>query len=57
MVEAKASFNLDMANAEKSKSYMVSRRLSQEKGNLKRDIGKLERQLIAEKKTLSDKKD
>ena len=42
--------NLNIANAEKSKNNVVLRRLSQEKGTLDRDIRKLERQLIAEKK-------
>jgi hypothetical protein len=42
--------NLNIANAEKSKNSVVLRRLNQEKGTLDRDIRKLERQLIAEKK-------
>jgi hypothetical protein len=42
--------NLNIANAEKNKNRAVLRRLNQEKGALDRDIRKLERQLIAEKK-------
>jgi hypothetical protein len=42
--------NLNIANAEKSKNTAVLRRLTQEKGTLDRDIRKLERQLITEKK-------
>ena len=45
--------NLNMANAEKSKNNnnIVLRKLNQEKGTLDRDIRKLERQLITEKKS------
>jgi len=42
--------NLNIANAEKSKNNAVLRKLNQEKGTLDRDIRKLERQLITEKK-------
>ncbi len=42
--------NLNIANAEKSKNNAVLRRLHQEKGTLDRDIRKLQRQLIIEKK-------
>ena len=42
--------NLNIANAEKSKNNAVLRRLNQEKGTLDRDIRKLERRLIIEKK-------
>ena len=50
--------NLNMANAEKSKNNnnIVLRKLNQEKGTLDRDIRKLERQLIAEKKASKEKK-
>ena len=42
--------NLNIVNAEKSKNRAVLRRLNQEKGALDRDIRKLERHLITEKK-------
>ena len=50
--------NLNMANAEKSKNNnnIVLRKLNQEKGTLDRDIRKLERQLITEKKASKEKK-
>ena len=48
--------NLNMANAEKSKNNIVLRRLVQEKGTLDRDIKKLERLLIMEKKAAHEKK-
>jgi len=48
--------NLNMAKAEKTKNNIVLRRLNQEKGTLGRDIRKLERQLITEKKLLLIKK-
>ena len=48
--------NLDMATAEKSKNNGVLGRLNQEKGTLGRDIRKLERQLIMEKKISKEKK-
>ncbi len=41
---------LNLAHAEKSKNKIMSRKLSQEKGTLDRNIRKLERQLIMEKK-------
>jgi hypothetical protein len=48
--------NLDMATAEKSKNNRAIGRLNQEKGTLGRDIRKLERQLIMEKKISKEKK-
>ena len=48
--------NLSMANAEKNKNGIVLRKLNQEKGTLDRDIRKLERQLIMEKKASKEKK-
>ena len=48
--------NLNLAKAEKSKNNIVVRRLDQEKGTLNRDIRKLERQLMTEKKAASEKK-
>jgi hypothetical protein len=48
--------NLNMSKAEKNKNNIVLRRLNQEKGTLGRDIRKLERQLITEKKLLLIKK-
>jgi hypothetical protein len=45
-----------MANAEKSKNTILLRRLIQEKGTLDRDIKKLERLLIMEKKAAHEKK-
>jgi hypothetical protein len=47
---------LNMANAKKGKNNIVIRRLDQEKGNLGRDIRKLERQLITGKKAAREKK-
>ena len=46
---------IDMASAEKSKNNIVLRKLNQEKGTLGRDIRKLERQFITEKKLLERK--
>ena len=51
-----STVNLNLAKAEKSKNNIVLRRLNQEKGTLGRDIKKLERQLITEKKAASEKK-
>ena len=48
--------NLDMSNAKNSKYNMVLRKLNQEKGALFRDIKNLERQLIAQKQVLKEKK-
>ena len=48
--------NLNLAKAEKNKNNIVLRRLNQEKGALGRDIKKLERQLMTEKKAASEKK-
>jgi hypothetical protein len=47
---------LNMATAKKGKNNIVIRRLDQEKGNLGRDIRKLERQLITGKKAAREKK-
>jgi hypothetical protein len=49
--------SLNLAKAEKNKNSIVLRRLNQEKGTLDRDIKKLERQLIAEQKAASEKKE
>jgi hypothetical protein len=51
-----STVNLNLAKAEKSKNNIVLRRLNQEKGTLDRDIKKLERQLVTEKKAASEKK-
>ena len=48
--------NLSMANSEKSKNNIVLRKLNQENGTLDRDVRKLERQLIMEKKASKEKK-
>jgi hypothetical protein len=48
--------NLNMADAEKSKNNIVLRKLNQEKATLDRDIKKLKRQLIMEKKASKEKK-
>jgi len=48
--------NLNMANAENNKNNMVLRKFNQEKGTLDRDIKKLERQLMMEKKASKEKK-
>jgi hypothetical protein len=48
--------NLNMADAEKSKNNIVLRKLNQEKATLDRDIRKLKRQLIMEKKASEEKK-
>jgi len=48
--------NLNMANAENNKNNMVLRKFNQEKGTLDRDIRKLERQLMMEKKASKEKK-
>lgn len=48
--------NLNMKKAEKSNNKIAQRKLSQEMGSLDRDIKKLERQLISEKKVFMDKK-
>ena len=45
-----------MSNAKNSKYNMVLRKLNQEKGALFRDIKNLERQLIAQKQVLKEKK-
>ena len=45
-----------MANSEKSKNNIVLRKLNQENGTLDRDVRKLERQLIMEKKASKEKK-
>jgi hypothetical protein len=45
-----------MANAEKNKNNILLRKLNQEKGTLDRDIRKLERRLIMEKKASKEKK-
>ena len=46
--------NINMKKAEKSNNKIAQRKLSQEIGALDRDIKKLERQLIAEKKVFMD---
>ena len=51
-----STVNLNLAKAEKIKNNIVLRRLNQEKGTLDRDIKKLERQLMTEKKAASEKK-
>ena len=48
--------NLNMARAENGNNSIVLRKLNQEKGALDRDIRKLERQLITEKKTSREKR-
>ena len=59
ILNKKSRFNkvsLNMGNAEKSKNNIMLRKLNQEKGTLDRDIRKLERQLIMEKKASKGKK-
>ena len=48
--------NINMKKAEKTNNKIAQRKLSQEIGTLGRDIKKLERQLIAEKKVFMEKK-
>ena len=48
--------SMGVSKAEKSKNNIVLRKLNQEKGTLDRDIRKLERQLILEKKASKEKK-
>ena len=48
--------NLNLVKAEKSKNNILLRRINQEKGTISRDIKKLERQLMTEKKAASEKK-
>ena len=48
--------NLSVIRAENGKSSILLRKLNQEKGSLDRDIRKLERQLIAEKRASLEKR-
>jgi hypothetical protein len=49
--------NLNMTTAEKGDNNITLKKLTQDKGSLDRDIKKLERQIIMERKTSREKKD
>jgi len=60
LLNKKQSMNkvsLNMTTAEKGNNSITLRRLTQDKGSLDRDIKKLERQLVIERRTSNGKKD
>jgi|APIni6443716594_1056825.scaffolds.fasta_scaffold3955539_1 hypothetical protein len=60
LLNKKQSMNkvsLNMTTAEKGNNSITLRRLTQDKGSLDRDIKKLERQLVIERRTSNEKKD